>query len=369
MNFINESVAGTHPLSSFNWIINDSLISSSENFSHTFSYPGLFDVSMIAFDQVGFSDTSVYQSLVQIDTLYGDIDWDAEVTDNDASLVLSHITGDELLSPLQQATGDASNSASLSAFDASLMLQFISGNLDGIPIDNSDSFIANGDLHNPEILGEVGEIVTIPISIENSNNLYSFSISFTYNNVQLESGSVYLGTISDYGFLVESSVSDSGSIIVSGASPTSIDGDLDLFTMYFIPTEFENGQLEIECNQIMLNEVTQEQSFSILINNQLQIGNQVTPNRINLENNFPNPFNNNTLISFYGEIDNDVYLYINDIRGRLVKVLIDNKKLKGMQTIFWNGTNDLGIKVQSGIYFYTLETEGFKETKKMLLLK
>ena len=115
--------------------------------------------------------------------------------------------------------------------------------------------------------------------------------------------------------MVESSVSDSGSIIVSGASPTSIDGDLDLFTMYFIPTEFENGQLEIECNQIMLNEVTQEQSFSILINNQLQIGNQVTPNRINLENNFPNPFNNNTLISFYGEIDNDVYLYINDIKG------------------------------------------------------
>ena len=369
VNFINESVAGTHPLSSFNWIINDSLISSSENFSHTFSYPGLFDVSLIAFDQVGFSDTSVYQSLVQIDTLYGDIDWDAEVTDNDASLVLSHITGDELLSPLQQATGDASNSASLSAFDASLILQFISGNIDGIPIDNSDSFIANGDLHSPEILGEVGEIVTIPISIENSNNLFSFTISFTYNNVQLESGSVYLGTISDYGFLVESSVSDSGSIIVSGASPTSIDGDLDLFTMYFIPTEFENGQLEIECNQIMLNEVMQQQSFSILINNQLQIGNEVTPNRINLENNFPNPFNNNTLISFYGEINNNVYLYINDIRGRLVKVLIDNKKLKGMQTIYWSGTNDLGIKVQSGIYFYTLETEGFKETKKMLLLK
>ena len=124
--------------------------------------------------------------------MYGDIDWDAEVTDNDASLVLSHITGDELLSPLQQATGDASNSASLSAFDASLILQFISGNLEGIPIENSDSFIANGNLHSPEILGEVGEIVTIPISIENSNNLYSFSISFTYNNVQLESGSVYL---------------------------------------------------------------------------------------------------------------------------------------------------------------------------------
>ena len=125
MNFINESVAGTHPLSFFIWNINDSLIYSYGNLGYTFSYPGLFDVSLIAFDQVGFSDTSVHQSLVQIDTLYGDIDWDAEVTDNDASLVLSHITGDELLSPLQQATGDASNSASLSAFDASLILQFI----------------------------------------------------------------------------------------------------------------------------------------------------------------------------------------------------------------------------------------------------
>ena len=369
VNFINESVAGTHPLSSYNWIINDSLISSSENFSHTFSYPGLFDVSLIAFDQLGFSDTSVYQSLVQIDTLYGDIDWDAAVTDNDASLVLSHVVGDELLSLLQQATGDASNSSSLSAFDASLILQLISGDIDGIPIDNSDSFTANGDLQSPEILGEVGEIVTIPISIENSSNLFSFTISFTYNNMQLESGSVYLGTISDYGFVVESSVSDSGSIIVTGASPTPIDGDLDLFTLYFIPTEFENGQLEIECNQIMLNEVMQEQSFSIIIINQLQVGDGIIPGRISLGNNFPNPFNNNTSINIYSDTNKDVFLYLNDINGRLVKVLLDNKKSKGLKTIHWSGTNDLGIKVQSGIYFYTLEIGGFKETKKMLLLK
>ena len=88
-----------------------------------------------------------------------------------------------------------------------------------------------------------------------------------------------------------------------------------------------------------------------------------------LRNNFPNPFNNNTSISFHSDINKNAYLYINDIKGCLVKVLVDNKKSKGMKTIHWSGTNDLGIKVQSGIYFYTLETEGFKETKKMLLLK
>jgi len=369
VNFINESVAGTHSLSFFNWNINDSVISSDGNLSYTFSYPGIFDVSLIAFDQIGLSDTSIHASLVQIDTLYGDIDWDAEVSEDDASLVLTHIVGDELLSQLQQATGDASNSTNLSAFDASLILQFVSGNIDGIPIDNSDSFIASGDFHAPEILGEVGEIVTIPISIENSNNLYSFTISFIYDNVQLESGSVYLGSISDYGFVVESSVLDSGSIIVTGASPIPMEGDLDLFTLYFIPNEFENGQLEIECNQIMLNEIVQQQSFSIIISNQLQVGNDIAPGRISLGNNFPNPFNNKTSISFYGDTNKKVYLYINDIKGRLVKVLLDNKKSQDLKTIHWNGANDLGVKVQSGIYFYTLEIGGFKETKKMLLLK
>ena len=42
VNFINESVAGTHTLSSFNWIIHDSLIFSEGNLSYTFSYPGIF---------------------------------------------------------------------------------------------------------------------------------------------------------------------------------------------------------------------------------------------------------------------------------------------------------------------------------------
>ena len=86
-------------------------------------------------------------------------------------------------------------------------------------------------------------------------------------------------------------------------------------------------------------------------------------------NNFPNPFNTNTSINFYSDINEYVNLYLNDINGKLIKVLLDNKKSKGLKTIHWSGTNDLGVKVQSGIYFYTLEVGGFKETKKMLLLK
>ena len=119
----------------------------------------------------------------------------------------------------------------------------------------------------------------------------------------------------------------------------------------------------------MLNEVMQQQSFSIIIRNQLQVGNDIIPGRISLGDNFPNPFNSNTSISVHSDFNKNLYIYLTDIKGSLVKVLVDNKKSKGLKTIHWNGTNVLGIKVQSGIYFYTLETEGFKNTKKMLLLK
>ena len=107
----------------------------------------------------------------------------------------------------------------------------------------------------------------------------------------------------------------------------------------------------------------------ILINNQLPIENNTTPGSISLRNNFPNPFNNNTSIRFVSEPNKNIKLYITDIKGRLIKVLVDNKKLKGIQTEHWNGTNNLGVKVQSGIYFYSIEIEGSKSTKKMLLLK
>ena len=107
-----------------------------------------------------------------------------------------------------------------------------------------------------------------------------------------------------------------------------------------------------------------QQSTSLSVNEKMS-----GPLLFNLYQNFPNPFNSNTSINVYSDTNKDVLLYLNDINGRLVKVLLDNKKSKGFKTIHWSGTNDLGIKVQSGIYFYTLEIGGFKETKKMLLLK
>tara|TARA_Y100000813_G_C23909456_1_gene233558 strand:- start:188 stop:553 length:366 start_codon:yes stop_codon:yes gene_type:complete len=121
----------------------------------------------------------------------------------------------------------------------------------------------------------------------------------------------------------------------------------------------------------MLNEaeIISTQDFDIVINQSLEIKNEVIPNSITLYDNYPNPFNKNTLIKYSQKNNEIIKLYVTDIKGSIVKVLHDNNLSKNNGILFWDGTNNFGLKVNSGMYFYTLETSHHKKTKKMLLLK
>ncbi|MFA5032813.1 MAG: C25 family cysteine peptidase [bacterium] len=87
--------------------------------------------------------------------------------------------------------------------------------------------------------------------------------------------------------------------------------------------------------------------------------------------NTPNPVREKTSIQYcVGELTSKVKLNIYDASGRLTKTLIDNSNVKpGNYTIRWEGINNNGKKVASGIYFYKLETDNFKATKKLVLIK
>ena len=369
VNLINESVAGTHSIQQLVWNIDNEVIYSNGSVNYNFLYPGLFDVGLIAIDEIGVSDTMIIQSLVQIDTLYGDIDWDSEISESDVSLILEHVTGSSLLNPLQQATGDVNNNQAISSFDASVILQYLIGGIDSIPMNDMNSYNASGILDAPQIFGEEGEIITVPINIIEADNIYSFSISLEYDNLYLESGSVYSDAISEYGFMIESVVTDSGSIKVAGASSVPFEGETLLFNLYFIPTNFQGGNTIIECDEFIVNDTLSLQNFQIVVDQQLNTKNNIIPNDIALHYNFPNPFNNNTVIRYHHDGNNNINLYITDIKGSLIKSLHEGIKTRGMKNVYWDGTNNFGFHVRSGIYFYTLKTEKIKKTKKMLLLK
>ncbi|MBK8945853.1 MAG: S8 family peptidase [Ignavibacteriae bacterium] len=90
------------------------------------------------------------------------------------------------------------------------------------------------------------------------------------------------------------------------------------------------------------------------------------PQSFELLQNYPNPFNHGTIINYSiaNERFENVQLKIYDVLGREVKTLVNENKLKGKYSVYFDSQN-----FASGIYFYTLRTSNFSVTKKMMLLK
>ena len=88
-----------------------------------------------------------------------------------------------------------------------------------------------------------------------------------------------------------------------------------------------------------------------------------------LNNNFPNPFNPTTQISYSLPTDAYVQLDIFNIRGQNVKTLVDQRQTAGVHNIVWDGRDNTGRSVSSGIYFYRIQAGDVVITKRMTLLK
>ena len=91
--------------------------------------------------------------------------------------------------------------------------------------------------------------------------------------------------------------------------------------------------------------------------------------RNHLADNYPNPFNPATTIEFSIANDSHVNLSIYNVKGQLVRTLVDEFKINNHYKIVWDGKNDHGIPVASGVYFYRLETDSFSESKKLILMR
>jgi hypothetical protein len=89
-----------------------------------------------------------------------------------------------------------------------------------------------------------------------------------------------------------------------------------------------------------------------------------------LSNNYPNPFNPVTTIKYGIKDRAHVSLKVYNAAGQLVRTLIDEVRAPDeVKPVAWDGSNNAGQTVSSGVYFYKLVTKDFSQTKKMVLLK
>jgi len=94
-----------------------------------------------------------------------------------------------------------------------------------------------------------------------------------------------------------------------------------------------------------------------------------TPQTYTLSQNYPNPFNPSTKIEYAVQQAGQVTIRVYNLRGEVVRTLVDTQRPIGEYAAVWDGKNDVGSSVASGQYFYQLSVGDFATSKKLLLLK
>ena len=102
---------------------------------------------------------------------------------------------------------------------------------------------------------------------------------------------------------------------------------------------------------------------------QMDISLSDIPNNFRLYNAYPNPFNPTTMIQYDLPEDSFISINIYDMIGRHVRTMLNKRITAGQRSIIWDGTDSSGQPVSAGTYFFTIKTDQFSSTKKMIMLK
>jgi hypothetical protein len=106
--------------------------------------------------------------------------------------------------------------------------------------------------------------------------------------------------------------------------------------------------------------------------NEFEITEHIEPDEspsLQLTGAYPNPFNPEISINFALGTSMDVSIELFNIRGQRVRNLLNENLGRGEHRIIWNGTDDSGRSMSSGMYFYRITAGEFQETRRILLMK
>jgi hypothetical protein len=100
----------------------------------------------------------------------------------------------------------------------------------------------------------------------------------------------------------------------------------------------------------------------------------IVPDKTALLQNYPNPFNPETWIPFQLAKSSDVVITIFNLQGQMIRRLDIGHRQAGLyldkgRAAYWDGQNETGEQVASGIYFYTIDAGGFRATRRMVIIR
>ena len=131
----------------------------------------------------------------------------------------------------------------------------------------------------------------------------------------------------------------------------------------FVDTDVEPG------NTYFYKLVDVDYNGNLTFHGPVSVAVETLPAEYALEQNFPNPFNPRTVISYQLPVASDVQLVIYNTAGQLVRTLVSGEMTAGSHSAMWDGTDDSGARGASGVYLYTLKAGSFTSQKKLVLTK
>jgi hypothetical protein len=226
-----------------------------------------------------------------------------------------------------------------------------------------------GDFQTYDLLANVavrpGEILHIPFTVTAGEQATSADIDFSYNPQILRFVEVSKTALSaEFEIIVNA---QEGRVRAAAYSITPVKDSGDLLSLVFEVIGQKNQPGTITLNRFQVNNLAVKQG-----SRDFMVGEQL-PAAFALHQNYPNPFNPETTIRFDIPALNQktvkVKLAIYNITGQLVRVLVDEERSPGAYEMRWDGNNEFGSRVATGMYFYRITAGDFSDTKKMLLLR
>jgi hypothetical protein len=241
----------------------------------------------------------------------------------------------------------------------------------GVPGVNENAEFSLG-LGSDRVL--VGETVSVDVSLANVQALlgYGFVLNYETDKFEfVEASSAEQDLLKSTGGetpLFQAWTEEAGQISVAnavlGGSAVSGGGDVVRLTFKVLREFDEDARFEI-ANGIVFD--PKQLSNQAVVAGVLEI--QSTPTEFALLQNFPNPFNPETTIQYNLSESADVSLHIYNVVGQVVRTLVAERQPAGRYRVQWSGSDDRGVPVSSGIYFYQISAGKFQDVRKLMLLK
>ncbi len=312
------------------------------------------------FDGIHIDDIVVNGNQLNLIT-WGDVDNDGIITKADAQAVLDYSVGLDPLPSIDPRPwtdnrldrADTNNDGNVLAMDASLILRYLKGDLSQMPVQSGTAITYSDPVIS--ISNSVSQLFLNVLHFE-----YLFALNATLLPTVMDSNFRLNNSLNFIDLLTSSNI-QSNSLMLGYASTQMVQGSVDVFTTT-IP--LINAQ-----NPFTANLIVNETPRTLVVDSLPVTDPIAVPTVSYLNQNYPNPFNPGTNISFDLSKQGQIKLVIYNIRGEKVRTLVNSKQEAGTYHLTWNGTDDNGSPVASGMYFCRLETEDQHFNRKMLLIK